>query len=69
MVLLFSTFDIIIRMVAWIRRFIFNCRSSSNRKNAELSYEECKEAEKNIIEFVQDETLLSEVEKRLKSFR
>ncbi|GFT41440.1 uncharacterized protein NPIL_70861, partial [Nephila pilipes] len=38
----FSSYDRMLRMTAWMKRFIFNCRNSDSRVTGELSYTEIK---------------------------
>lgn len=49
----FSKYTKIIRCLAWVERFIFNCRNRSSHRSGELSTEEVTEAEKTVLKFMQ----------------
>ncbi len=64
----FSNYDKIVRMVAWIQRFVSNCQqNASSRITGELSYLEVEVAEKKIIKIIQNEYFVEDNEKRLKN--
>ncbi|GBN46179.1 hypothetical protein AVEN_237441-1 [Araneus ventricosus] len=57
----FSSYDRLLRMAAWMKRFIFNCRNSTSRITGELSHQEIKQAELKIVKMIQDEYFIHEV--------
>lgn len=58
----------VLRLVAWIQRFVYNCRTSRDRRrNGGLSTEEITEAEITVLKFVQNEFLSSASDQRIAS--
>lgn len=51
----FSKYTKIVRMTAWMLRFIHNTINKNNKRKGELSYEECEEAEMKIIKIIQNQ--------------
>ena len=50
----FSNFEKIVKVIGWIKRFIFNCRNNKDRRNQEqLQLEEVEEAETQLWKSVQ----------------
>ncbi|GFS34074.1 integrase catalytic domain-containing protein [Nephila pilipes] len=64
----FSSYDRMLRMTAWMKRFIFNCRNSDSRVTAELSHAELKQAEIKIVKMVQEEYFCHEVNRMKMNF-
>ncbi|XP_054723453.1 uncharacterized protein LOC129233452 [Uloborus diversus] len=67
--LYFSKYSKVIRMVAWMLRFINNARYKSTRVICELTYEEIQKAELAVIKLVQTELHAELKEKYSKSIR
>lgn len=65
----FSSYDRIVRMIAWMRRFICNSRNPGSRKRGELSCEEIRLAEKVVIRLTQNESFISENDRRLATLK
>lgn len=66
--LYFSNYNKIIRLLAWIKRFIQNTRRTNlARARGELSCEEIQSAEKTVARLVQEESFSSENDKNLSS--
>ncbi|KAG8180197.1 hypothetical protein JTE90_017711 [Oedothorax gibbosus] len=62
----FSSYLKITRMVAWIKRFIYNCKKTNHVKlTGELTALEIHAAEKNLLKLVQRESFTSKEDKRL----
>ncbi|GFT82742.1 uncharacterized protein NPIL_484781 [Nephila pilipes] len=53
-----------LRMTAWKKRFIFNCRNSDSRVTGELSHAELIQVEIKIVKMVQEEYLSHEVNRK-----
>lgn len=49
----FSKYDQTVRMIAWIFRFIYNCKHPERKQNSELTAEEHDKAEKFLLKLVQ----------------
>ncbi|GBM89880.1 hypothetical protein AVEN_111828-1 [Araneus ventricosus] len=60
----FSSYDRLLRMAAWMKRFIFNCKNSTSRITGELSHQEIKQAELKIVKMIQDEYFIHEVNRK-----
>lgn len=52
----FHKYTKIVRMTAWMLRFIFNAGHRKGKKSGELTYDECVEAENKIIFIIQTES-------------
>uniref|UniRef100_A0A1Y1MC07 Uncharacterized protein n=1 Tax=Photinus pyralis TaxID=7054 RepID=A0A1Y1MC07_PHOPY len=59
----FSKYNRIIRMIAWICRFSFNCKDKDNRRFGELTTEEIEQAERKLIKIVQEESFVEDDKK------
>ncbi|GBM35839.1 hypothetical protein AVEN_134655-1 [Araneus ventricosus] len=57
-------YDRMLRMAVRMKRFIFNCRNSTSRITGELSHQEMKQAELNIVKIIQDEYFIHEVNRK-----
>ncbi|GFQ74173.1 uncharacterized protein TNCT_427581 [Trichonephila clavata] len=53
-----------LRMMAWMKRFIFNCRNPASRVTGELSYAELKQAEIKIVKMVQEEYFSHDINRK-----
>ena len=65
----FSRYEKIVRLMAWIGRFLQNLRtktSKSKRCNANLSCDELKFAERKLLRLLQQEMFCDESDSRLK---
>ncbi|GFT58065.1 integrase_H2C2 domain-containing protein [Nephila pilipes] len=60
----FSSYGRMLRMTAWMKRFIFNCRNSNSQVTGELSHAELKRAEIKIVKMVHDEYFTHEVNRK-----
>ncbi|GFT51459.1 uncharacterized protein NPIL_445781 [Nephila pilipes] len=60
----FSSYDRMLRMTAWMKRFIFNCRNSDSRVTGESSHTEIKQGEIKIVKMVQEEYFSHEVNRK-----
>ncbi|GFW50026.1 uncharacterized protein TNCV_2316081 [Trichonephila clavipes] len=60
----FSSYDQLLRMMAWMNRFIFNCRNPASRITGELSNAELKQAEIKIVKMVQAEYFTHDVNRK-----
>lgn len=50
----FSKYTKIVRMTAWVLRFLHNIKHVNNKKKGEITYSECEKAEKLIVRLVQE---------------
>lgn len=65
----FSNYDQILRLVAWIHRFIHNCKLTKiSRLKEELSLEEINAAQKVTVKFIQEKSFTSENNNKLGTF-
>ncbi|XP_047990678.1 uncharacterized protein LOC125229780 [Leguminivora glycinivorella] len=51
----FSKYTMIVRMVAWILRFSYNCKNAEDKQSGELTCEEFQSAEKRLLKILQTE--------------
>jgi hypothetical protein len=52
----FSKFEKMVRMLAWMYRFINNCKTPKCQKNGELGVDELNSAENLVFRLVQEES-------------
>ncbi|XP_045538507.1 uncharacterized protein LOC106708429 isoform X2 [Papilio machaon] len=50
----FSKYSKMIRMVAWMLRFIYNTQHSQNKRKGEITYSEYNNAEKTLVKLIQN---------------
>ena len=50
----FSSFDKLLRITAWVKRFVYNCQSSKLKKSGNLAVEEIVDAEEVWIREIQE---------------
>ena len=65
----FSKYSSVLRVLAWINRFIFNLKNKAElRKKGDLSFSETENAEIDLIKNIQSESFIDERDVRIKHF-
>lgn len=62
----FSSYLKILRMCAWINRFIYNCRNPDSKRQGELTTEEIDRAEMFVLRLIQRESFIDESHDKLR---